>query len=373
MSLVFDRREQLDGRPGTHALVCGVGSYPFAEASQLVRTLAITADEPIAVKSAKRVHTWLVEHADELAAPLATCRLLLSGSEENTQPATLDVFLRAASAWRDDASSDRSGMTICYLVAQGFTRPQSDEVCLLEDFGDRVGGLLRNAIDVASLSRGMAPTQWTPHIARTQLYFVDLIRPQLPPEGLLGSRATAVFDAPLEEERDERVAMTFHGSTPAPDITPTLGITPFSDAVLACLEGRAAERLPDGEWGVTTTGLARALGRVLQERNAQYGSWHDVRVTGITGTAVVVARPSVLPSVPVQVSLVGVDTADARLVVRDDVLTEVYTQPIPQHSDSLKLRLQPGTYLFELHRPGEEVKRAAVSVGPPESVVGFAR
>jgi hypothetical protein len=374
MSLVFDRREQLGERPGTHALVCGVGRYPFAEASQPERTLGVTADEPIAVETAKRVHRWLVEHADQLAAPLATCRLLLSGDGDGDerQRATLEGFLRAASAWRDDASSDRRGMTFCYLVAQGVAREQSDEVLLLEDFGDRVGGLLRNAIDVASLTRGMAPTRWAPDIARTQLFFVDLVGLQPSGVRLLGSQATSVFDAPLGEVRDDRVAMTFHGPPPVPPITSLLETTPFSGAVLACLEGRAAEYLPDGQWAVTTTGLARVLEDVLREQYAGYDGWQDVRVTGLTSTAVV-ARPSAPPTVPVQVSLAGVDVADATLVVRDGELAEVRIQAIPQHSDYLELLLRPGLYQFELHRPGAEAKRTVASVQPPASVVSFAR
>ena len=334
--------------------------------------LRITADEPIAVETARYVHRWLLEHADELAAPLATCRVLLSGGEDGMQAPTLDGFLRAASAWRDDASSDRSGMTICYLAAQGFTGDQSGEVLLLEDFGERVGGLLRNSIDVASLPRGMAPTQWTPDIARTQLFFVDVVTRWPPSDALLGSQATAVFDAPLGEKYDDRVAMTFRGSAPVPAMTPPLGITPFSDAVLTCLEGRACEHLPDGGWAVTTTGLAKALGGVIRERNVHYDGWPDVRVTGITSTAVV-TRPGVIPRVPVQVRLAGIDTEDATLVVRDEVLAEVHAQAVAQNSDSLELQLQPGNYLFELLLPGAEVKRAVASVQLPESAVGFAR
>jgi len=373
MSLVFDRREELGGRPGTHALVCGVGKYPLAEASPPTRGLGVIAEEPIAVPTAERVHSWLVEHADQLAAPLATCRVLLSGNDDGNerQRATLEGFLRAASAWRDDASADRRGMTFCYLVAQGVTRNQSDEVLLLEDFGDRVGGLLRNAIDVASLTRGMAPSRWAPDIARTQLFFVDVVRLQRSSDWFLGSQATSVFDAPLGETLDDRVAMTFHGSPPVPPVKSALETTPFSDAVLACLEGRAGEYLPDGQWVVTTTRLARVLQDVLME---QYGGYvrPDVRVTGITSTAVV-ARPDAPPRVPVQVSLAGIDAEYATLVVLDGALAEVRNQPVPQHSDSMMLELRPGIYQFELHRPGAEAKRTIVAVRPPEIVVGFPR
>jgi hypothetical protein len=351
-----------------------VGRYPLAEASPETRELGISAEEPIAVETAKRVYSWLVEHAGQLAAPLATCRLLLSDDGGESQRATLEGFLRTASAWRDDASADRRGMTFCYLVAQGVTQEQSDEVLLLEDFGDRVGGLLRNAIDVASLTRGMAPSRWAPDIARTQLFFVDLVGLQHSSVWLLGSKATSVFDAPLGEAPDDRVAMTFHGSPPVPFMKSALETTPFSDAVLACLEGRAGEYLPDGQWVVTTTRLARVLEEVLLEQYGGYSGYvrPDVRVTGITSTAVV-ARPHAPPKVPVQVSLAGVDAEYATLVVLDGALAEVRNQPVPQHSDSVMLELRPGLYQFELRRPGAEAKRTVASVQPPEIVVGFTR
>jgi hypothetical protein len=374
MSLVFDRREQLGGRPVTHALVCGVGKYPLAGASPSARELGVTAEEPIAVQTATRVLSWLVEHSDQLAAPLATCRLLLSGGGDGSQRATLEGFLRAASAWRDDASADRRGMTFCYLVGQGIIRRHSHEVLLLEDFGDRVGGLLHNAIDVASLARGMAPSRWAPDIARTQLFFFDLVGPQRSSDWHLGSQATSVFDAPLGEASDNRVAMTFHGSLPVPSMKSALETTPFSGAVLACLEGRAGEYLPDGQWVVTTTRLARVLEDVLRE---QYGGSSEyirpeVRATGITSAAVV-ARPDAPPRVPVQVSLAGVDAEYAILVVLDGAHAEVHNQPVSQHSDSVTLELRPGIYQFELRRPGAEAKRTLALVEPPEIVVGFTR
>jgi hypothetical protein len=148
--------------------------------------------------------------------------------------------------------------------------------------------------------------------------------------------------------------------------------TPFSDAVLACLEGRAAEYLPDGQWAVTTTRLARVLQDVLLEQYPEYMLRPDVRVTGIASTAVV-ARPGAPPGVSVHVSLAGVDAEYATLVVLDGALAEVRNQPVPQHSDIMMLELQPGLYQFELRRPGAEAKRTVASVEPPETVVGFTR
>jgi hypothetical protein len=88
---------------------------------------------------------------------------------------TLENFLRAAADWRIDALHPES-MTWLYLVGQGLGATGREQVFLLEDLGDRVGPLFRNAISLNNPVNGMAASRDEPGLARTHLYFVDLSR-----------------------------------------------------------------------------------------------------------------------------------------------------------------------------------------------------
>jgi hypothetical protein len=174
---------------------------------------------------------------------------------------TLENFLRAAADWRADALHSES-MTWLYLVGLGF-EVSGEQVFLLEDFGDGVGALLRNAISVNNLVNGMAPSRERRGTARTQWYFLDLRRAR-PHEinELQWQNTTATFDADLPRI-DDREAAIFYATEPGHEAYSRTSL--FSDALLECLEGEAAVLFED-RWCVTSTSLARALNRVLERK-----------------------------------------------------------------------------------------------------------
>lgn len=74
--------ENLEG-PKTHALVIGVGRYPYAKAGKGAReNLRRVPDLPSAADSAKLVCDWLLTNQGSLAAPLATLEVLISDADE---------------------------------------------------------------------------------------------------------------------------------------------------------------------------------------------------------------------------------------------------------------------------------------------------
>ena len=376
MSLVIDRRKQVGDRPGTHALVCGVGSYPFANRMHLAGQLSLPSHDPLASATGRRIQRWLTEHAEDLVAPLATCRVLLStDNDENLTPPTLDEFLRAASAWREDASTHPDGMTFLYMIAHGIALSRSSDVLFLEDFGNRRGGLLHNAIETDSLSRGMAPTYWESNIARNQLFFIDVIEPREPIDAVISSQPSTVFDVSTGEVPDDRVVMTFRGVTLHDRPSRRQGISSFADALIACLEGEAVERLPDGRFAITTTALARALPLSARERQGPDSSqWEEVRVSSSVGSprSQIILLPRTLPMVPVLITFRGYESKEASLTIRDSNLTQVHSEHIDAESRETHLELSPGLYLFELSRPGVEVSRVFVPVSPPQITVELA-
>src|SRR2546422_10325560 len=84
MTLIFDNRANLQGKPGLHALIAGVSAYPHLPAgtgtpapdSFGMQQLSSTA------LSAYKMYRWLEGWQNRLRIPLATCRLLLSPSQD---------------------------------------------------------------------------------------------------------------------------------------------------------------------------------------------------------------------------------------------------------------------------------------------------
>src|SRR5262245_13159282 len=117
LMLIYDRRADLEERPGIHALIVGVSAYPFlrggeAELERIRHTLDIRQLTGCAL-SAWAFFQWFMRQREHLPAPLASIRLLLSPQPEEIQSvpgmqnlgahATLDNFLQDVWEWRNDA------------------------------------------------------------------------------------------------------------------------------------------------------------------------------------------------------------------------------------------------------------------------------
>jgi len=227
MTLVVDNRNALQDRPCMHAFIAGVSKYPHlpggmgtpAPDSYGLRQLSSAAI------SAYKIYSWLLNRKNHFTVPLATCRLLLSAThdEEIIEPnlydladsCTLNNFLIEAHQWRDDAASNQNCVTFFYFVCHGVQRSTEDAVLLLEDFGDGIGGPLKNSIEFKDLFDGMAASRKRPNIAQTQLYFVDTCR-IIPEEfkQFQWKNATPVFNDAELSIRDDRRAPVFYAAVP---------------------------------------------------------------------------------------------------------------------------------------------------------------
>jgi hypothetical protein len=371
MSLVFDRREELQGAPGTHALICGIGDYPYLGGGRDVSAPFSGFSERLAsaTRTATDLHEWLVKHADDLAAPLATSRLLIAptgGDAPQTESPTLYNFLRAATAWRDDAAGHREGLAIFYIAGHGLMLTRADQLVLLHDFAEGVGSILRNAINVGSVWQGMAPTTSLTEIARTQLYFVDTgASIESLPDNLVGAHATQVFDSPLASPED-RVAITFTAAAGHAVYGKIGGKTLFGEALIECLDGAAAEQLEAGEWGVTTAGLTSTIGVLLRERTAEFGVDQDVSIGGLLGSALIARLPAP-PRVLVSIEVPDDARRTGRLSVRDSNLEPVFEQAAPFPATPIELQLPAGLYLFEVQSAEHGGARRMAQVLPPSA------
>ena len=308
MTLVFDERNNLQGQPGLHALIVGVSAYPHLPGGtgKLARDHFGLAQLPSSVSSAYKIYRWLVERERQkyLPVPLATCRLLLSPSPpalemespltDQIASCTLDHFLIAAKHWRDDASTQQDNITFFYFAGYDLQKSEDEEILLVENFGDGIGGTLRNAVGINNLFNGMAPHHSRPSMARTQIYFVDVCRvlPIRPNQRFERMNTTDVFD-PEFIEFDNRSASIFYAAIRGGQADPLQGdLTLFSKPLLDCLNGIAGERMDEEsqsqvKWRVSVNSLNKALEAYFKELNRKLDIHLDYKLKrGAEGTTI---------------------------------------------------------------------------------------
>ena len=288
MTLVYDRQDELGDQPGLHALIVGVSAYsnlPKGDQAGTPESMGLKQLTSAAL-SAYKVYRWLLDHHQNLPVPLATCRLLLSPSTEElnaeatlnglAEGANLNNFLQAAKDWRQDAATDQENMTFFYFAGHGAQRTKDDAVLILEDFGDGLGGPLKNAVDLGNIFKGMAWSDEFPNMAQTQLYFADACRDFLKAfRDYEPDDATQVFRVALGGE-DRRCAPIFFSAVPGTKAYALVGEhSLFTEALLTCLNNDAGDfrELPEGDkWCVSVFSLSEALTSIINNLNLTRGA-----------------------------------------------------------------------------------------------------
>jgi hypothetical protein len=286
----FDERANLQGRSGLHVLIAGVSGYPNLPApgdnspgppaAFGMRQLSSTT------LTAYKIYQWILAHKDSFPVPLATCRVLLApgagelAAEPSLQDfprATVNNFLQAAKDWRADAATSPDNMTLFYFAGHGIERSKGDAVLLLEEFGDGLGGALRNCVDMYNIYTAMANAEGGGPIAQRQVYFVDACRnlPRAVPNFERESLGTTpAFNVTLAGE-DKRSAPIFYAAAPGTTALALPGQqTVFSMALLQCLEGDAGVfEDVDGQdrWHVSVYSLSEALAVKIEDLNQALG------------------------------------------------------------------------------------------------------
>jgi Caspase domain len=280
MTLIVDNRLQLQGKPGLHALIAGVSAYRHLPGGVDTVALDTYGMQQLSSTSltAYKIYLWLLERQAHLRLPLATVRLLISPSDEETaqigaelkqlgvNACTRQNFAAEVRQWRTDASSDDKNTTFFYFAGHGVQRSKNDGVLLLEDFGDPNEGTLHNAAEIINIFNGMAPpASIQKKMARTQFYFVDACR-VLPSAFKNFEKMTVpdIFNVELSGA-DDRQAPIFFATIPGIKAYALKNEqTLFSKALLKCLNGAAGE--PSSEdaqgnvaWNVSVQSLNKAL------------------------------------------------------------------------------------------------------------------
>ena len=305
MTLVFDEREVLGQTPMLHAFIVGVSDYTHLPADPRMAN-----SEPptfglskltCAASSAYRLYEWLITNKGDLASPLGTCRLLLSpvATDLANHPeiqglvdrASRDNFIAEAAKWREDASLDKGGMTLFYFCGHGIQKNSDDAVMLFDGFGSGdPGGVLAMTAEVQPLFSGMAPSDATPDMALTQLYFLDCCR--VLPERIKDFDrliVPPVFDR-LLGGRDDRRAPIYYAAVPDSFAYAFPGgQTLFSEALMDCLDGQAGRPPADGDprWRITTHSISEALDNLIPRLNTLHGADQSHTVGGWVKSALI--------------------------------------------------------------------------------------
>lgn len=171
--------------PGIHALVIGVGAYPYLKGgSKKPRFECSMGQLDAPPKSAEAFSQWLksglkldgkeLRRLDVLAGPAYEV-IDHQGQEVLTDAPTLANVKKAAIDWKTYANSNEDNVAILFFCGHGLS-VGDDEALLLEGFGDlSQGDHLNEAFNPSALLTGMQSCR-----ASLQIYFFDACRNEEP-------------------------------------------------------------------------------------------------------------------------------------------------------------------------------------------------
>lgn len=353
--------EDAAARPGTHALVIGVGGYPHligGERSDAPASFGLKqlSSPPV---SARAFADWLLTRFHNPGAPLASLRLLISedsrpashtsprdGAARTVEMPTKGAMKGAVRAWKAGADGHEDNITLFYFCGHGLSN-RAETALLARDFGDPRATTMENAIDFGALVAGMEACA-----ARKQCYLIDACRNE--PRELLelddmGDRQ--VLDAVPAVTRSRPRNYPIYYATARDQLAhaPANQVSRYTRALVAALEG-AGSHDPDGtSWVVTTYRLGEGVDAFLRLGNRRRG----VPPQGSTTTGGLAAFDlhvlEGLPVVPVAVSCKPPEASGVgRLVVTPPQAAPLTPMDPDAEGWHLELEALPGEYLFEV-------------------------
>lgn len=272
MSLYFpaDEVNILTDQPRLHALIIGVDEYDHLGLGvpKPSRLLSGLSPLTIATPSARRVATWLESNYTNPDCPLGSVELLLApqqtivkddGTNVTVDKSTMANIKTSANAWFKRCDTNANNIAFFYFAGHGIST--ISRFLLPADFGDpELADDWENCIDASGLQDGMTKCK-----AQHQYFFLDACRDaplgaltQKNPRGhpLVGGadfEDTVALSAVYSAASEGRQAFGRDGEG-----------TFFSEALLMCLNGIAANRPSPRKWQVDAASLGNALVSIMQ-------------------------------------------------------------------------------------------------------------
>jgi hypothetical protein len=264
-------------QPGTHALVIGVGRYPYLiggdAPSPNADGMKQLTSPPI---SARKFANWLIDEYRDDNRPLASVALLLS--EDDPQPfinrrarlqyhvqdSTIANIVTAIKQWKQRGDTSTDNRLIFYFCGHGVS--QGDDMALLaSDFGSDDDNPLNSALDFRKLTLGLKKCT-----ASQQLFFIDACRANS--DVLIGHSDGYAGVVPLKPDRrpdtlPRRLFVPYYATLAGDRSHARPGkVSLFTEALLKALGGAASDN-PEGDWRVTTARLQEAVDHFMKERS----------------------------------------------------------------------------------------------------------
>ncbi|GAA4604740.1 hypothetical protein BJY16_005124 [Actinoplanes octamycinicus] len=266
--MFLDRRRGAE--PGIHALIIGIGHYPFLTGNHL--RYDGSADLRSAPVSALRFLDCLLDDAaGPWSRPVSTVDVLLSPVRELVDPDGVAVpvadptrrnIQAAFDGWLDRCRSDPDNVAVLYFCGHGV---QTDEhILLASDFAESDNNPFLGSFAFDTSRDGLL-TQ----LPRTQCLFVDACRVHLTEEV---RRKRLLGAGPLIAPEDYAERLCRHDLTLRAPFLDEFGapdgeapVSYFTAALVKALEGQAGEEDPDtGAWLVSNESISRAMTTLLQ-------------------------------------------------------------------------------------------------------------
>jgi hypothetical protein len=257
--------------PATHALVIGVGAYPYLTGGDdaddgLIPALSEVGQLTSAAVSARAFADWLVSgRPDRWTAPLSTVDLLINGPGAATFPTTaqqgdeptINNIQGAFDRWLRRCEKNADNVAILYFCGHGV---QSDQQILLaSDFGQSSSAPFRGAFGFDTTRLGLMQRR-----PKTQCVIVDACRLVLPEvwermsvdaSPLLSASVTT----PLVCEYD----LTLRAAPFEAARAPSNRVAYLTSAVLQAFDGQAATQDEFGGWVVKTGKIAERIDEIM--------------------------------------------------------------------------------------------------------------
>ena len=325
--LILDRRAEMQGASGLHALFIGISDYtklthpedePPGEGMAALQKLRSPALSAFRMK--ERVLS--LDAGNRLLKPLKTVRFLSAPTPEEiaAEPrlqqeagdfpnfsAVRDVIR----AWRRDMAFNQEEQGLFQFSGHGVRIMGNSAILLAADFDPAGEVLLENAFDFQNIYYAMAPNTKYPEIGRTQFYFIDACRnkPEILKE-IEDPRPSPIFDV-RPPDRDDRKAPVAYATRNGGTAAAIAGdSTEFTAGILWALEmgSVTCQTLPgrkDAGWAISYDSMKLCL----NASNPALAS--RVEFTGLGAETVLTFRTDP-PPVAISMSFVP-DTADGKV------------------------------------------------------------
>lgn len=279
--------------PATHAIVIGVGNYPYLNGGTGLLTpdhdgMGQLSSPPI---SARMFADWLIRSFHHPQKPLSTIALLVSAASPekfdnprtndsyDIEQATSETLGPAITAWKQRGDSNAGNLLVFYFCGHGITEG-TDTALVLSDFGGNQLNSLEGALDFRRLCLGLQRCR-----ATEQCFFIDACRSRsgtlADAQGYAGrvvlspGRRDPTWEKPV---RAPIFYATFDGARAygLPD-QPSL----YSQALINAFSGCGADD-EDGTWRVTTNRLGEALENAVARKAKEFDRLQMPNADGMT-------------------------------------------------------------------------------------------